>query len=75
LGKSGHIQIFQAIGHGITFPKEIEDLLFRSPDVKKLTMFKADIDSFSLANRVDPIEVTEVHPVIKKNIPEIDAAP
>ena len=67
----GNVEIFKAVGHGITFPREIEELLFRSSDVKKLTLFKAEIDAFIVANAMEPIDVIETHPIIKKNLVEI----
>ena len=67
----GQVQIFKAFDHGLLFPTEIQTLLFRSPDIKKLALFKTDIDTFIVANRVPRIDLVEVHPIIKKNLVEI----
>ena len=67
----GQVQIFKAFDHGLLFPTEIQTLLFRSPDIKKLALFKTDIDTFIVANRVPRIDLVKVHPIIKKNLVEI----
>ena len=67
---SGHVQIFQAGETELVLPQEIQNLLFKNTDVKKLTMYKSDIVEFEQANGTPRIEVIELHPVLKKNIIE-----
>ena len=67
---SGHVQIFKADEVGLKFPLEIQNLLFKNTDVKKLSMYKSDIEAFEQANSTPRIEVIELHPVLKKNIIE-----
>jgi len=69
---SGHVLIFHVAEHGILLPKELETLLFGSPDVKKIALNKADINNFRLANGIGNIDFIDIGSVIEKNIPEID---
>ena len=68
---SGHVQIFKAVGPGISLPPEIKELLFQSPDIKKLSLFKAEVNAFAVANGMELIDVVEAHPILKKNLLEI----
>ena len=69
---SGHIQIFQAIEHGILFPTEIEDVLFKSDHIKKVALSTADVDAFKVANGMSRLDVIEIDSVIRRNIPEVE---
>ena len=69
---SGQILIFQATENGLMFPKEVEILLFKADEVRKIALYRPDIDAFKSANGIGNIDLIEVHSVIEKNIPEID---
>ena len=70
---SGHVLIFQATENGLMIPTEVEILLFKADEVRKIALYRPDIDSFKSANGFGNIDLIEVHSVIEKNIPEIDS--
>ena len=68
---SGHILVFSKIGSVLMLPPEIREILFKNPDIRKVTLIKEGIDSFCEANGMEKVHLTNLYDIAKKNVPEI----
>ena len=69
---SGHVHIVQRGVKGLLLPKEFHDLLFENSDIKKVSLYLREIDQFQTILGLPKINVIEIHPVIRKNLLEIN---
>ena len=69
---SGHVHLVQKGEKGLLLPKEFYDLLFQNTDIKKVSLYSREIVQFQALLELPAINVIEIHPVIRKNLLEIN---
>ena len=65
---SRHVLVFTEIGPALQLPLEVQDILYKITDVKKVALFKDIVDKLFDNNGMDRISIVDLHPVAKKNV-------
>ena len=68
---SGHVLIFTKVGPGLQLPLEVRDILNKITDVKKVALFKDQVDTLFDNNSMTRIPIVNLHPTAKKQVEEI----
>jgi len=68
---SGHVIVFTKTGSVLMIPPEIREILFKNPDIRKVTLVKDAINSFCENNGMEKVPLTDFYVIAKKNVPEI----